>query len=627
MANNSNLEIYNKQYSDLNIEYTNLKKSISMLSSNTELISTTLDTYKTNKETDLNKYINIYDNLLKYKQSYNDIFDNILNKTSQINNIINFLNTLKEKAQTNNQFNNIIILIDNFIELSQRYNNTLIGLSTFWNNYVQDFTQKLYKILLNIYLQKFKNNTSQINLSSLPSNTTEKYKKLAYYGLVINNIRSYINNLKNVIQKIEVKNPNNIKSIDSIINGFTSQLDNIESSVNKYLKSSGKLLKESNNKSIIDIQSSLKQLLNNILKYMIDIKAMSNSNQLTNDYKGLQKLIENFGQNKLSRTNLKSVEQLGEIIGDTNSLKLRLSTSLPLIIGKINDALKVQNIKQSTTNISQLNPQLNLKTKLNIGTKVTFNPTNLKINKSNNSTVGGSTDLITGTIKKYSGNNYIIKNNSSNISYIVPSNKIYSVLEQSGQTSNIVSDRLIQPNGLQPNGLQKVFVNGYNQFGYNGEGYNRERYSKEGYSKEGYNREGFNKNGYNKNGYNKQGLNALRNPKPIVNPNNLLKSSTSGLSNEIINSQYMSSTNPQQQQQSVVTPAVQNLSPKQGVYKTNPLKGNYIYYKNQNNSNKIKIGKINKSSSNGYTMSNGKRIKKAKRVIPGRNNKGKPIFK
>ena len=408
MANNTTLEMYNQYYNELLTNYNTLPGSIQTLQENLNSISNTLQTYKTEKVFDTNNYIQIYQTLLEYRESYSNVFSDIINKKNQINTYIEILTSKKNQIVKNNiQYNNIIVILDNFIELNQQYNNIFIGLSNYWNNYVDDFTQKLYKILLNIYIQKFKNNTSKINLKSLPTNTKEKYQTLSNYKLEITNIRTYINNLSTVMEKIKITNPNNNKLIDSIITSFTTQLDNIESSVDMYLNTSRTILKNSNNKSIIDIKSSLTTLLQNLLTYMQQFQEMSNSSQLSKDYEALKKSIVNLGENKLNTDSKASVNKLGEIIGETNQFKSILNTSLPLIIQKIKASLGIQNSVQPTTILQP-------------GTKVTFNTGN---DNSFNQSVQQGGDMKTGVIQSYSNNVYTIKSNNNKI-YKVSPNKV-----------------------------------------------------------------------------------------------------------------------------------------------------------------------------------------------------------
>jgi len=406
MANNTTLEMYNQYYNELLTNYNTLPGLIQTLQENLNSISNTLQTYKTEKIFDTNNYIQIYQTLLKYRESYSNVFSDITNKKNQINTYIEILNTKKNQIVKNNiQYNNIIVILDNFIELNQQYNNIFIGLSNYWNNYVEDFTQKLYKILLNIYIQKFKNNTSKINLKSLPTNTKEKYQTLSNYKLEITNIRTYINNLSTVMDKIKITNPNNNKLIDSIITSFTTQLDNIESSVDMYLNTSRTILKNSNNKSIIDIKSSLTTLLQNLLTYMQQFQEMSNSSQLSKDYEALKKSIVNLGENKLNTDSKASVKSLGEILGQTEEFKSILNTSLPLIIQKIKASLGIQNSVQPTTILQP-------------GTKVTFNTGS--VNSYNQSIQQGG-DIKTGVIESYSNNVYTIKSNNGKLYKVSPS--------------------------------------------------------------------------------------------------------------------------------------------------------------------------------------------------------------
>ena len=318
-------------------------------------INKDMDNIINEEEINFSKLNNMRDDiesLLGQSEEINNIIKNNIDKNRQMFNI----DRIPIEKCADNLDKLIDIISINFNELIQSYNSMNYNVSQLLSIIEEN----------NCYKKKFISNLSSviqesINDNFIKQNTLYKLKNLLLNENILNNSQKFTSNLEELIRELLLKifegineKDNEISVLNNRINTYVKQIDlNIKKTTFARSQSKSFINFKKNNINTNDnivTNNNLnenKNMINNIKKYVLDIKR--ENNRIYNDYFKNKNNINNIVLVGIVENFFKQINNLWNII--YNEKKVSKDNKINLIYNRIS---------QSTNNLNSLNISLNL---------------------------------------------------------------------------------------------------------------------------------------------------------------------------------------------------------------------------------------------------------------------------
>ena len=318
-------------------------------------INKDMDNIINEEEINFSKLNNMRDDiesLLGQSEEINNIIKNNIDKNRQMFNI----DRIPIEKCADNLDKLIDIISINFNELIQSYNSMNYNVSQLLSIIEEN----------NCYKKKFISNLSSviqesINDNFIKQNTLYKLKNLLLNENILNNSQKFTSNLEELIRELLLKifegineKDNEISVLNNRINTYVKQIDlNIKkttfarSQSKSFINFKKNNINTNNNIITNNNLNENKNMINNIKKYVLDIKR--ENNRIYNDYFKNKNNINNIVLVGIVENFFKQINNLWNII--YNEKNISKDNKINIIYNRIS---------QSTNNLNSLNINLNL---------------------------------------------------------------------------------------------------------------------------------------------------------------------------------------------------------------------------------------------------------------------------